>query len=157
MILRFCFWILAVCVCCLLSYCAKEQELQTLLIYEWVETQIYLEEQDSIIVIRPEKPDDVFKIVQMDSDPGGFIKFYKGNKFIGECQMKGIDGENCRPDVTNCSLEEYCITNSCGYELSYRYWNGYFIFYQFPFLDGNFETNCHSGSLFKIYNARYVI
>lgn len=156
MMLRFCCWILAVCVCCFFSYCAKEQELQTLLVYEWVETQIYLEDQDTTIIIRPESPDEIFKIVSMYSNPGVF-KFYKGSEFLAECQITDVSNDDCVPNVTNCSLEEYCFTNSCGYQLSYRLWNNYTIFYQFPFLDGNFETNCHSGSLFKTYYTFYVI
>jgi hypothetical protein len=140
-------WIAAF-LCLLFSSCSKDSEkLRFYARYDWVETQIYLEEEDTVITIRPTSHFESYRIEYKRYSNYEYGYIYHGDTL----KMEGaiVDFDPATGEETSCLYEEYCWKWEDNFQLCERFFRGdTVVIYQFPFLDGKFY-DCHSSSLFR--------
>lgn len=115
--------------------------------YEWVETQIYLEEQDTVITIRPTSYFESYRIEYKRYSNYDYGYIYRGDTLKMEGSVVGFKAAT--GEETSCLGEENCWLWEDNFQLCEGHFqNDTVIIFQFPYLDGAFY-DCHSASLFK--------
>lgn len=128
--------------------CSKDPEkLWSKVRYDWIETQIYLEDQDTVITVKPSSNGITYHI-----EYNSYANYRYGQIFHGDTLLvEGIidDHYPATGNETSCLFEGYCFQWQDNFVLCERKFQGdTMVIYQFPYLDGAFD-NCHSSSLFR--------
>lgn len=127
--------------------------MQNIVTYEWLETRIYNEDLDSIFSYKPSNEAETFHMVRFQGlkrEEASWIKIYRGDKLLIECPV--VEDFTYNPNDSYCLGGKDCIKLGCDYDLCYEfYMNDIYVFYQFPFLEGEFGGACNSASLFRYY------
>ncbi|MBX7050400.1 MAG: hypothetical protein K1X54_00050 [Flavobacteriales bacterium] len=133
----------------LLYSCSKDPErLVGTVRYDWVETQIYYANEDTVVTIRPTSFEETYSIVYETYENHTYGYIYQGE----ELKMEGlvVDFVTASGNETSCLYEEDCRVWQDNFQLCQRRYSGnIYVVYQFPYLDGDFG-NCHSSSLFEV-------
>jgi hypothetical protein len=129
----------------------KKQEFLSATTYTWAETRIYHADVDTVEVIKPQSENEIFHIVAFYGHPR-LLKFYKGSQFLSECVIL----EEFEMDSIYCIRGSNCFRLNCGYDLCYQFYTlDAVVFYQFPFLEGNFKQECNTASLFNQFTGQF--